>query len=376
MSQADPLTLHPKVRVTRLNKLALILAGCAVTIAAAALIYSFQSTAPAREAPERPTAMSAKSQEQPWYASIQEGIPNYVKPEPAPRVELPKDPQPPTLIPKEKSEIEQRIQQDLAAALRSNSEVSAFTRAPQTSSRPEGDMVPEYGMTMQTGGDHQDAKRQWLKEVAQNDKSDYLPSIVKKPISPYVVQAGSVIPAILRVGINSDLPGEIIAHVRETVYDSITGRYPLIPPGTRLNGLYDSGVAYGQRRILAAYNRMIFPNGDSLNLMGQPAADMQGVAGFDAHVDNHYWRLFGGAILMSIIGAGAQLSQPQESADNGAPSATQILAAALGQNLSQVSAEMIRKNMNIAPTLTREPGYLFNIIVTQDLVLPGPYHEE
>lgn len=386
----NQLNLRPSISVTRLNKVALWIAGGAGLLAAGAILYSFQTNPSSAAIQEQQAPISTPTSGQPWYARASDALPTYIEPQPEKpepviqAVDLSKATPVPQLSKPEQTEAERKEQQDYESALRASPMVPGFNQPSRQVSQNDQSAQPARTTYLEPGqpGYHehdqnrQAEKKRWLEEAAASDKSPYLPSMVKTPISPYEVKAGSVIPAVLVTGINSSLPGQIVARVRETVYDSVTGRYPLIPQGATLIGLYDSGVSHGQRRILAAWNRMIFPNGSSLDLRGQPGADIAGLAGFDAHVNNHYLRTFGSAILMSMISAGFQISQPDDDDDNGSPTATQIMAGALGQTLGQTASEMIRRNMNIAPTLTREPGYPFNVIVTQDLVLPGPYQED
>ena len=202
----------------------------------------------------------------------------------------------------------------------------------------------------------------------------YIASRVQDPISEYQIMAGTVLPAMMVTEINSDLPGEILGQVSRNIYDS-QQRHLLIPRGTRVIGRYDSQVALGQSRVLIAWTRLIFPDGRSLSLPGLPTQDLRGAAGLRSRVDNHYGRLYGQAILLSIIGAGAQLSQPQQSTVFVPPSAGQVAAGALGQELSQVSMETIRRNMDVRPTLQVRPGTPFYIILERDLILEGPYTE-
>jgi type IV secretion system protein VirB10 len=193
------------------------------------------------------------------------------------------------------------------------------------------------------------------------------------PLStPYEIRAGAVIPGIMISGINSDLPGEIIGQVSESVYDTATGQLLLIPQGSRLVGKYDSRVTYGQGRVLVVWDRLIYPDGSSLDLHSMPGADEAGYAGMEDEVDNHYLRIFGSALVMSVIGAGVQLSQPQ--ATNGENiSSSQIIAGSLGQQLGQAGMAVTQKNLGIAPTIQIRPGYLFNIMVVRDILLPGPW---
>jgi len=198
------------------------------------------------------------------------------------------------------------------------------------------------------------------------------------PHSPYELRAGFVIPGTLISGVNSQLPGQIMAQTSQDVFDTATGKYKLFPQGSRLVGTYSSEVAYGQARVLVAWQRVIFPDGKAMDIGAMPGADGAGYAGFTDQVNNHYLRIFGSALLMSAITAGASYSQQnQNTGINGggiyAPNAQSTLSSALGQQLGQATVQMITKNLNIAPTLEIRPGYRFNIIVTKDLTLSKPY---
>lgn len=188
--------------------------------------------------------------------------------------------------------------------------------------------------------------------------------------SPYMLMSGAVIPAVMISGINSDLPGQVIAQVRENVYDSATGRYLLIPQGARLVGGYDSRVAYGQNRLLIAWRRIIFPDGSSVDLKGMPGTDFSGLAGFEDIVHSHYGRIFGASILMSGITAGVELSQRSQQTTSGYASTGSTLSSALGQQLGQTGMALTQRNLNVQPTLIVRSGYRFNVMVTGDLRLP------
>jgi type IV secretion system protein VirB10 len=207
------------------------------------------------------------------------------------------------------------------------------------------------------------------KEIA----SGYLPTRKEALLSPYEVKQGTVIPGIMISGINSDLPGQIIAQVSQNVYDTATGSYLLIPQGTRLVGSYDSFVAIGQERAMVAWRRLQFPDGASLDILNMPGTDDAGYAGFNDQVNEHYMKIFGSAILLSLVGSGYQLSQPpQRAGDPITP--RDVVAAQIGQQLAQVSGEVIRRNMQIQPTIEIRPGYRFNIMVNKDMILE-PYRE-
>ena len=202
-----------------------------------------------------------------------------------------------------------------------------------------------------------------------------LDSRLEAPRSPFELRAGFVIPGTLISGINSQLPGQIMAQVAQNVYDTPTGKHLLIPQGSRLVGSYSSDVAYGQSRVLVAWQRIVFPDGKAMDIGAMPGADSAGYAGFNDQVNNHYVRLFGSAFLMSGVTAGITYSQRQNQATNtyGAPSASSALSEALGQQLGQVTAQLIAKNLSISPTLEIRPGYRFNVVVTKDMTFSKPY---
>ncbi len=218
----------------------------------------------------------------------------------------------------------------------------------------------------------QDADRAFLADAARRGKGGVLRARVEGPVSRHELFAGSVIPAVLLTGIDSDLPGELVAQVRQSVYDSLASNAVLIPQGARLIGAYSSEIAYGQRRVLVAWQRIIFPDGATLAIPGMPGTDGLGRAGFHDQVDNHYRRIFGSALLISMLGATTQLSQPQNAGALNTPSEGQQAAANLANEMDSVGANLLNKNLGIQPTLTIRPGYLFNVLVTRTLVLP-PY---
>ena len=202
-----------------------------------------------------------------------------------------------------------------------------------------------------------------------------LDSQVEAPASPYMIRAGFVIPAIMISGINSDLPGQVMAQVSQNVWDTATGRFLLIPQGTRLIGAYSSDVAYGQERVLMAWQRLIFPDGKTFDIRAMPGADSAGYAGFTDQINNHWFRTISSAILMSGVIAAVDLSQDDNNSSDSSDRqrAGDALSEALGQTLGQVLGQIISKNLNISPTLEIRPGYRFNVIAVKDMTLPGPY---
>ena len=187
------------------------------------------------------------------------------------------------------------------------------------------------------------------------------------PASPYLVQAGAIIPAALITGIRSDLPGQVIAQVTSPVYDTPTGRYLLIPQGARLIGRYDSQIAFGQSRVLLVWDRLILPNGRSILLDNQPGTDTMGFAGLEDEVDYHWGRIFQAAALSTLLGIGTNLGSSGEKSEIVA--AIRESAQGTAQDVGQ---QIVQRQINIQATLTIRPGFPVRILVNRDLVLE-PY---
>lgn len=233
-------------------------------------------------------------------------------------------------------------------------------------------LVPAIGGQQQDDQNKQGRKEQFLASAASLAKTRL--NEVKLPAtSPYEIKAGWIIPAALECALNSDLPGQTCARVIENVFDTATGKYLLIPQGSKLIGTYDSQIAYGQERILVVWTRLIFPDGSSISLDGMPGEDKAGNAGFDATVNNHYLKVLGSATFMALFSAGIELTQKQSNNVNGVQTNSQIISQSVGQQLGQTGSAYIQKGMNIQPTLTRAPGYKFNIVATRDIVFPAAY---
>ena len=202
------------------------------------------------------------------------------------------------------------------------------------------------------------------------DRRTTSPDRLSRPASPFVVQAGTVIPAALITGIRSDLSGQITAQVTENVHDSPTGRFLLIPQGSRLIGTYDSQIAFGQSRVLLVWTRLIMPNGRSIVLERQPGADTGGYAGLEDEVDNHWGALFKAALLSTLLGVGSELGSTSATGNNG--DIIQALRRGSSDSLNQTGQQAVRRNLNIQPTLTIRPGFPVRVVVNRDLVLE-PY---
>jgi type IV secretion system protein VirB10 len=371
-----------------------VLLVCAVGIAVLwAVYFALAGSEPERprRTPQRPTAAAARDALERLQREAREAAmerEEALKPEPPRRSAVQRQSPPPPPPRPNPDEIRQRQRQ--TRAFEAEVLASGFTAGAETARALEGATLdPDEIRSLIAEGngapfleegaasepDRQRAKQAFLRRAAE-PRSWTLDSRLSRPPTPYTLQAGTRIPAILTAGIHSDLPGQTTALVRRDVYDTLTGRHLLIPRGARLVGEYDSRVAWGERRVLVAWQRLIFPDGRSLDLQGMPGTDVAGMAGFHDRVDNHFVRTFGGALLLSAISAGAQLSQPQESTTGNAPSARQVAAAAVGQELTRTGAELVRRNFEIAPTLTVRPGYPFQVELTADVALPAPYRGE
>lgn len=181
--------------------------------------------------------------------------------------------------------------------------------------------------------------------------------------APAILQAGSVIPAALITGIRSDLPGLVTAQVTQNVYDSPTGRILLIPQGSRLIGDYDADVAFGQNRVLLAWNRLILPDGRSIVLERQPAADTQGFAGLQDGTDYHWGGVLKAALVSTLLGAGAELG----SGDDG--NLARAFRRGTQDSINRAGEQIVSRELNVRPTLTIRPGFPVRVLVTRDLVL-------
>ena len=198
------------------------------------------------------------------------------------------------------------------------------------------------------------------------------PGSLQLPASPYQVMAGTIIPAALVTGINSDLPGQVIANVTEAVHDTATGRHLLIPQGSRLIGRYDSQVAFGQRRVLLVWTRLILPDTSSVALDRLPGIDPAGYAGLGDAVDWHWDRILAGTALSTLLGVGAELAAPQSRADQDGNRLVIAVREGAQDTVNQAGQEITKRNASIQPTLTIRPGFPVRVMVNKDLIL-RPY---
>ncbi|SDN16906.1 IncP-type conjugal transfer protein TrbI [Ensifer sp. YR511] len=248
----------------------------------------------------------------------------------------------------------------------------------QSSSRAPNSASDLYAAAMKSSvmGQNADPNGQTSKEDFFNqDIKDlgYLPNQVVPALSPYELKRGSVIPAILLTGLNSDLPGRITAQVSQNVYDSATGHRLLIPQGARLFGRYDSKVSFGQQRVLVVWTDLILPNGSTLQIGGMAGTDAEGYGGFRDRVDRHLLRTFGSAALIALIGTGIDASMPESSTLATQDSASDAARRNFAETFGRVAEQTISKNLNVQPTIRIRPGYRFNVLVDQDIIFPSHY---
>ncbi|MBB4233027.1 IncP-type conjugal transfer protein TrbI [Rhizobium mongolense] len=248
----------------------------------------------------------------------------------------------------------------------------------QTTNAPTNNASDLYAAAMKSGlmGQNVDQNGQTTKEDFFNqDIRDlgYLPNQVVPQMSPFELKRGSVIPATLITGLNSDLPGRITAQVSQNVYDSATGYRLLIPQGAKLFGRYDSKVSFAQERVLVVWTDLIFPNGSTLQIGGMAGTDAEGYGGFRDKVDRHLWRTFGSAALVAIIGTGIDMSLPESSTLATQDTASDAARRNFADSFGRVAERTISKNLNVQPTIRIRPGYKFNVLVDQDIIFPSTH---
>lgn len=274
-------------------------------------------------------------------------------------------------------QLKQRLSLGGGAQPRASSEESATSGAPAGSLRADGTMAPsnagalggaESASALPGHKTDQEHKQGFVD--GKPDSRIYASATLQSPRSPFELMAGSIIPAALVTGIQSDLPGETIAAVTENIFDTATGRALLIPQGARLIGQYDSQVAYGQRRVLVVWTRLIMPNGTSIVLDRLAASDTQGFAGLEDQVNYHWGRLIAGVAISTLLGVNAELVSDNSAATSG--SVVIATRQSAQDTVNQVGQEITRRNLEVQPTLTERPGLPLRVIVNRDLILK-PY---
>lgn len=231
--------------------------------------------------------------------------------------------------------------------------------APATATFPLGGdapVTPTPAAPQQT-----DSRRAFLDRAS--DRRTASSGRLNAPVHPHILQAGSIIPAALITGIRSDLPGQITAQVTQNVYDSPTGRILLIPQGSRLIGDYDADVAFGQSRVLLAWNRLILPDGHSITLERQPGADPRGFSGLQDRTDYHWGSVIKAALVSTVLGVGAELGSSNDG------NVVRALRRGSQDSVNRAGEQIVSRELNVRPTLTIRPGFPVRVIVTRDLIL-------
>lgn len=227
--------------------------------------------------------------------------------------------------------------------------------------------TPTAKLALDAANDPSNQQRKADFVAALDPRGDVNPHAVTPSSSPYLLSAGSVISASLITGLRSDLPGLVTAQVTERIYDSPTGRILLIPQGARLIGNYDSVVAFGQKRALIVWQRIVLPDGSSIRIDNVPATDPAGYAGLEDKVDFHTWALLKGVVLSTLLGVGAELQFRGES------DLVQALRESTQQSVSRAGDQLTSRNLQVQPTITVRPGAPVRLVVHRDLVLkPWP----
>ncbi|MBU4434696.1 MAG: conjugal transfer protein TrbI [Alphaproteobacteria bacterium] len=196
------------------------------------------------------------------------------------------------------------------------------------------------------------------------------PERLQAPASPYLLQAGSIIPAALVTGLRSDAAGLAIAQVSQDVFDSLGGHHLLIPAGSRLIGQYETATHVGQSRLSVGWTRLILPSGRSIMLDKLPGADAQGMAGLEDGVDRHGKAVLAAAALSTVLALGAEAGQ-----SSGGDDLERAIRRGASQSISDVGQQAVGRTLALTPTLTIRPGAPLRVLLSRDLVLE-PYDEE
>lgn len=227
--------------------------------------------------------------------------------------------------------------------------------------------MPEIGQIVDVN--KQKDKQSYLDKDRANIKTG-VRNTLQFPTSPFQIMAGTIIPSTFLTGIKGDLPGQIVGQVRENVYDSVRGKYLLIPQGTRVIGEYSSAITAGQDRVLIVWTRLILPNGGSINLEGMPGVDLSGYAGVSDKVNFHFMKVAGGAILSSLLGAGVSVASGNSTA--GTASVGQQAANGAASKMNETGSKIVDRFLDQQPTIEIRPGTKFNVFVNKDIILQ-PY---
>lgn len=236
-------------------------------------------------------------------------------------------------------------------------------REPTAQAAPIGTLGEGASAAAEAGAASREAQAT-RSEFGRSEAGDTNPHSLRPAPSPWTLSAGAIIPASLMTGLNSDLPGTVIAQVTENVRDSVTGRTVLVPQGARLIGSYDSVVAFGQRRALLVWQRIVFPDASSIRLDNMPATDLSGYSGVADRVDFHTWRLLTGIALSTLLGVGTELGLGSGESD-----LVRAVRESIQQNAARAGDRITQRNLDVQPTIKVRPGWPVRAVVHKDLVL-------
>jgi type IV secretion system protein VirB10 len=381
-SLAAELRLRPdRPRVTRISRKVLIGLGTVASVSVLGLTYwALQSHG---VKPESQNLYNMQNQNvADGVASLPSNYGDLPKPAPPLGPPLPGDLGPPILhaeqgsnTPAETNVANQQLMQEQDSARTSSLFVQTASASTTLQQSQAGGVIPGQsndGAGNQPAGLSSEQNMQDQKLAFLNGPSD-APTVSSNRLtpaaSPDIIQAGTVIPAALITGIESDLPGQITAQVTENVYDSPTGQYLLIPQGARLIGEYNSEVAYAQTRVQLIWTRLIMPDGQSIVLDNQPGADTQGYSGLQDGVNNHWGALFEAALLSTFLSVGAEAGTSDQENN-----LIQAIRSGASDSFNQAGQQIVERELNIQPTLTIRPGFPVRVIVNRDFILE-PYQK-
>jgi type IV secretory pathway VirB10-like protein len=380
---SDPVALHKSSHPLAQRPLLAAVALCsALLIGAIAMARSGAEHATEESKPDpHPIALGPADQaaEEVIRGMQKEEMPLYEQALDGPGLEAP--PYEPPLARIEKTPAREQLEQALIAPSRIEFQTQTSFQAAPASHTPEPSEAPDLGypawpslegLTGEKDQPKYAQKAHFIRHGAEEWPGGYLQDGRKNPLTRYELKTGSVIPAVMISGINSDLPGQILAQVSEDIYDTATGRHLLIPQGSKVVGTYDNEVAFAQNRALVVWTKLIFPDASQVNLEGMPGADPSGYAGFRDKVNRHVGRRIGAALMMSVFNFAYEASRQQTQGPVGFQPESAVTAA-VGQSIAELGKQMVEREMDVPNTLEIRPGYRFNVMVNKDIAFQSPY---
>lgn len=267
-------------------------------------------------------------------------------------------------------------EQEFSKALSAKSTVSLNTLGSTDGTLLSGSSIMDKGNSIESNlkNNYGSVNNPLSDKYSMFENSDYVLDHSVEPLkSPFALFQGSVIRARLITGINSELPGQITAFVTSDIYDSVKGRYLLIPRGTKVIGMYSSDVKMNAQRLFAGFSRLIFPDGSSLNLGAMPGQSLDGYAGIDANVDTHFLKNLLSGFLISTIQSTQEITADEYIYSRDHSSFVKRSSKNFVDNVATSSSKALTESINFSPTLDVEPGFMFSIAITKDIYFKGPY---